>query len=104
MPSGNRAPASRLGIERQLVETSERLKQLRGELSVADEQLTALAEEAEDARLRALVSETPLAEREHREADKHAAAMGRHRDEVAEAIATLERTQDDLLDRLTSAG
>jgi hypothetical protein len=104
MPSGNRAPASRDGIERQLVETSERLKQLRSELSVADEQLAALAEEAEDARLRALVSETPLAEREHREAEKHAAAMARHRDEVAEAIAMLERTQDDLLDRLTAAG
>jgi chromosome segregation ATPase len=99
MPTANRP-----SIERQLIETSDRLKQLRGELSVADEQLAALAEEAEDARLRALVSETPLAERDHREAEKHAAAMGRHRGEVAEAIARLEQSQDDLLDRLTAAG
>jgi chromosome segregation ATPase len=99
MPTANRP-----SIERQLIETSDRLKQLRSELSVADEQLAALAEEAEDARLRALVSETPLAERDHREAEKHAAAMGRHRGEVAEAIARLEQSQDDLLDRLTAAG
>jgi hypothetical protein len=30
--------------------------------------------------------------------------MGRHRGEVAEAIARLEQSQDDLLDRLTAAG
>jgi hypothetical protein len=95
---------SRSGIERQLVEISDRLKHLRGELSVADEQLAVFADEADDARLRALVSETPLADRDHREAEKHAAAMGRHRAEVAEAIERLERSQDDLLDRLTAAG
>src|SRR4051812_20426410 len=99
MPSANRP-----SIERQLIETSDRLKQLRSELSVADEQLAALAQEAEDARLRALVSETPLADREHRDAEKHAAAMSRHRHEVADTIAQLERSQDDLLDRLTAAG
>jgi hypothetical protein len=104
MASPSRGSANRSGIERQLVDLSERLKQLRSELSVADEQLAALAEEAEDARLRALVSETPLAEKEHRDAEKHAAAMKRHHDEVAEAIAGLERSQDELLDRLTAAG
>ena len=87
-----------------MVELSERLKQLRSELAVADEQLAALAEEAEDARLRALVSETPLAEREHREAEKHASAMRRHREEVLQSIERLERAQDDLLDRLSAAG
>ena len=70
---------SRSGIERQLVDISDRLKQLRGELAVADEQLAVFAADADDARLRALVSETPLADREHREAEKHASAMGRHR-------------------------
>jgi hypothetical protein len=93
---------SRAVLERRLIEVAERLKQLRQDLAVADEQLTALAEMAEDARLRALVSETPLAAQELREAQKHADAMARHRGEVAEEIAGLERDQDDLLDRMFS--
>jgi hypothetical protein len=93
---------SRSLIERRLSEITERLKQLREELSVADEQLAHLADEADDARLRALVSETPLSEREHKEAQKHADAMARHRAEVIDAIEKLERSQDDLLDRLVA--
>jgi hypothetical protein len=91
---------SRSLVERRLSEVAEQLKALRPELAVADEQLAQLAEEAEDARLRALLSETPLAERDHREARKHAEAMRRHRDQVAGEIARLERSQDELLDRL----
>ena len=83
--AGNlRIPAmSRSLVERRLTEVAERLKQLRDELGVADEQLAHLADEADDARLRALVSETPLAEREHREAQRHADAMRRHRGDRA---------------------
>lgn len=81
---------------------SDRLKELRHELVVSDEQLRHLAEQADDARLRALVSETPLAEQEHREAQRHADAMERHRNDVAATIGELERTQDELLDRLTA--
>ena len=66
---------SRSLIERRLFEVAERLRALRAELAVADEQLAALAEAADDARLRALVSETPLAGREHTEAQRHADAM-----------------------------
>lgn len=95
---------TRSSIERQLVETGDRLKQLRAELAIADEQLAQLADEADDARLRALVSETPLAEREHREAEKHASAMRRHREQVQASIERLERAQDQLLDRLSAAG
>ena len=91
---------SKAMIERRLVEVGDRLKQLREDLRVADEQLRHFADEADDARLRSLVSETPLAGREHRVADRHAAAMRRHRDEVAGDIATLEAQQDDLLDQL----
>jgi len=36
----------------------------------------------------------------HREAEKHASAMRRHREEVAASIERLERAQDDLLDNL----
>jgi hypothetical protein len=91
---------SRSLVERRLSEVAARLKQLREELAVSDEQLAHLAAEADDARLRALVSETPLAGREHQEAQRHADAMTRHRDEVRAKIAELEEAQDELLDRL----
>jgi uncharacterized protein (DUF3084 family) len=91
---------SRSLLERRLSEVSSRLRSLREELAVTDEQLTQLAGEADDARLRALVSETPLAGREHRDAQRHADAMTRHRAEVLDDIARLEQTQDELLDRL----
>ncbi len=87
-------------VERRLIEVGDRLKVLRKDLAVADEQLAALAAEADDSRLRSLVSETPIAEREHRDAQRHADAMERHRREVSAEIARLEAAQDELLDRL----
>lgn len=95
-------PMSRSHVERRLSEVSTRLKALRDELAVSDEQLAHLADTAEDARLRALVSETPVAEREFHEAQRHADAMARHRAELVAAIERLEATQDELLDRLTA--
>jgi len=93
---------SRSLVERRLTDVTERVKALRAELGVVDEQLAQLAGEAEEARLRALVSETPLAEREHHEARKHADAMLRHRGAVAAEIGQLELAQDELLDRLVA--
>ncbi len=79
------------------------MRHLREELALADEQLAHFADEADDARIRALVSETPLAEQEHREAQKHADAMQRHRAALDGELRQLERTQDELLDRLLEA-
>ena len=87
-------------VERKLSESAERLRQLRAELAVVDEQLTFLADAADDARLRAMVSETPMADKEHREAQKHADAMTRHRRQLVAQIAELEKAQDELLERL----
>ena len=89
-------------LERRLTEVGDRLKALREELAVVDEQLAALVETADDARLRALVSETPLAGREHTEARRHADAMARHRADLAGDVERLERSQDELLDRLVA--
>ena len=91
---------SRSLIERKLAEVGNRLRALQDELRVADEQLAFLAEQADDLRLRALVSETPLAEREHADAQKHVDAMTRHRAALAAEMIELERSQDELLDRL----
>ncbi len=89
-------------IERRLRETSERLRSLRAELAIVDEQFDALNDDAENLGLRALVSETPGADVEYREARLHAEAMSRHREEIVRTIAQLEARQDELLDRLGS--
>ncbi len=95
-------PMSRSLLERRLSEVADRLRELRHELHVSDEQLAHLAEQADEARLRALVSETPIAEKEHREAQRHSDAMARRRDEVRAEIDRLEASQDELLDRLSA--
>lgn len=91
---------SRVLIERKLFDVAQRLKRAREELAVIDEQLAVLADAADDARIRSLVSETPLAHREYSEAQRHADAMDRSRKAVAAEVAELTATQDELLDRL----
>ncbi len=97
---GYDAKMSRSLVERRLSELSTRLRQLREELAVSEEQRGPLVEAVDDARLRSLVSETPVADREHHDAQRHAEAMQRHCTDVVEQITRLEQQQDDLLDRL----
>jgi hypothetical protein len=78
------------------------MKKVSRELAVADEQLAHMDDEAEEARLRALVSETPLAGQDYRESQRHADAMRRHRDQLVAEVADLENAQNDLLDRLVA--
>jgi uncharacterized coiled-coil protein SlyX len=87
-------------IERRLQNVSGQLAGLRHEISVLDEQLAHFADEADDARLRALVSETPLADREHRDASRTVTALRRDRGVKVERLTKLEAKQDDLLDEL----
>jgi hypothetical protein len=89
-------------LQRRLVDVSDRLKRMRAELAVTEEQLGFLEEEAEDARLRALVAETPLADVEARDARRHTDAMARHRDALRHTVTELEREQDALLDRISA--
>jgi chromosome segregation ATPase len=82
------------------MEVSKRLRKAREELAVADEQLSALSEAADEARIRSLVSETPLAARESQEARRHAEAMAGARDSLASQVRKLEAELDQLLDKL----
>lgn len=79
-----------------------RLVSLREELRLADEQLAFLADITDDSRIRAMVSETPLADEEHRTAERTSSAMARHRVDLIESIRRLEAEQDDLLDKLSA--
>ena len=91
---------SRTLLQRRLIDVSDRLKRLRADLAVAEEQCAFFEAEAEDARLRALMSETPLADAEAHEIRRHADAQGRNRDSLRRSIVELQREQDALLDRM----
>jgi hypothetical protein len=91
-------------VERRLREVSSRLRRAREELAVLVEQLAALEDAADEARIRALVSETPADKKEEREARRHADTLARSRDTLNGEIERLRTLQDDLLDRLVVEG
>lgn len=76
------------------------MREIREELSVVEDQLAVLADDADDKSLRALVSETAAAEHDYREANRHAEAMRRHRDGLVAELDDLTLRMNDLLDRM----
>lgn len=89
-------------IERKLTEVSDEIRRVREDLRVSGEQLEHFAGEADEARIRALVSETPMAEQDFQEANRHAETMRRHHSELEERLVALEARQDSLLDQMMS--
>ena len=87
----------RVLLERRIRDTHARLVRAREELAILDKQLVAVRESLDEARVRSLVSETPLATQEHNEAARHADAMVRARDALRKVVSDLERRQDELL-------
>ena len=89
-------------LQRRLVDVSERLKRARADLAVSEEQSAFFEDEAEDARLRALMAETPIADVEARDARRDADAQARHRDDLRRTVAELVHQQDHLLDGISA--
>ena len=87
-------------VETRLLEVHARLVRARQELAVAEEQLDVFLETAEETRIRSLVSETPLADRDWQDARRHAEAMTRARDTARARVGELEGAQDALLAKL----
>ena len=90
-------------IERKLSDTSARLRRARDEVVELELQAQHFGDEADDLRLRSLMSETPLAEREHHDSQRHADAMASALQQLRVKIGDLQRQQDELLDRLSAA-
>lgn len=86
--------------ERRLATLSERLAAARRELDVAREQLSFQEGVAEEAKVRMLVSATPLAEREHRDRRDDFERIRKHHDRLLAEVDELTAEQDRLLDRL----
>ena len=97
-----RCSMARRVIERRLAEIGGRLQRLREDLVVAEEQLAHFEDDADDARVRALVSETAIGDNERRGAERHVTSMTRHRDGLLKEIQRLEVPQDELLDRFVT--
>jgi hypothetical protein len=87
-------------LERKLRDVSSRLRKLREELVITEEQLSVFADDAHDKGVRALVAETPYTAFEYHDAQRHADALGKSRDQIQAAIKELEVRQDELLDQL----
>lgn len=93
-------PMSRSAIENKLRDVTEQLRRAREELAVLDEQLLVFRETADETRLQALVDDSKLSASDHSDAQRHADANERSRNHVATTIVELQRSRDDLLDRL----
>ena len=89
-------------VERRLTDISSRLKRAREELAVTEEQLLFWRDEADEARIRSLVSETPLADAQLTEVRKTTNGMANAKADLEFRIIELLRMQDELLDQLSS--
>jgi len=85
---------------RRLRRTGDRLRRLRDDLRVLDEQRPYVVDDAGALGLRAVVSDSPLDRHDAHEAAGHAEALLRQRRHLVDEIARLETLQDRLLDRL----
>lgn len=87
-------------LHKRLEDIGKETGRLRESLRVLDEQVAYVRELADEATTKALVSSTPLADRERRDALEELRRARRQREEVAERLRTLESEQDTLLERL----
>jgi predicted nucleic acid-binding Zn-ribbon protein len=94
--------ARRQDLPRRLAAISAEIAEERTQLGVLEEQVAFQREVAEEARLRALVAETPLADREATVAQDDLRRLVRSRDEARARLARLRAEQDALLERLAA--
>jgi chromosome segregation ATPase len=89
-----------MNVTERLTALTAEINDARKAVRILEEQLAFQLDVAEDARLRALVSETPLADREYRIARDDLERLKRSRDDEARRLRELEEERDQLLDRL----
>jgi hypothetical protein len=87
-------------LEKRLAQVRDEIRHLRESVRVLDEQVAFQQSVADDAETRAVVAQTPLADRERHEALRDLDRLRRQRREAADRVAELTAEQDELLDRL----
>jgi hypothetical protein len=87
-------------LEQRLANVGDRIRKARRGLEITEEQLAFQTDVANEAHTRMLVSGTPLADREWREARDDLERLRKQREEALTTIGDLVREQDRLLERL----
>lgn len=95
------SPVRQAALRRKIQDLQARVVTLRAEITVLDEQILVMDEETEELRVRAVVSETPLAVKEHAEAARHGELAHRARSDYLEQLARCEAERDELLTHLS---
>jgi uncharacterized protein (DUF3084 family) len=91
-------------LQKRLEDARAEILRAREAVRILDEQVAYQQGVTDEAETAAVVSETPLAHRERREADGDLRRLRAQRDELRDRIAALVAEQDELLDRLLEAG
>ena len=86
--------------ERRIRDLQRRIRHAREELAVLEEQIAALTDDAEEARVRWLVAETPLAEKESADAHRHLELAQRAATQLRAELAQCMAERDRLLHEL----
>ena len=89
-------------VEKRLMEISRRIKQQKEDLLVAEEQLISLTSEADEARIRSLVSETAISDNDRRDSVRQSENMQKYCHKIRNEIQRLEEIQDALLDKMNT--
>lgn len=89
-----------MNVTERLAALSAEIAEEQIQLRILDEQLLFQSEVADDARIRALVSETPLADRESHIASDDLRRLERSRDDARRRLEELRAEQDALLERM----
>jgi uncharacterized coiled-coil protein SlyX len=85
------------GLERHLEDVQRRLVTARESLRVLEEQVMVWNDALDDARIRSLVSETPLQAHEYSELSRHVTAARAEMQRRAAEVRALTAERDDLL-------
>ncbi len=84
-------------VKRRLDDLQRQLGQARESLHVLEEQVAVWNEALDDARIRALVSETPLQTREYDELSRHVTAASAEMERRSRKVRELVAARDELL-------
>jgi chromosome segregation ATPase len=84
-------------IKRRLEDVQRQLAQARESLAVLEEQVAVWNDALDDARIRALVSETPLQSKEYEELSRHVMVANAEMQRRADEVRELKTQRDELL-------
>ena len=93
---------TKTSLERRLVDVGGRIRKLREDIAANHEQMAALADEAYDSELRAVVGDTPFEVQKARNDSRHVVSMRKAIEKQRAELMKAEKEQDQLLDEYSA--